>query len=496
MPIDLNWVAANRMSLSAYLPELLLLGTSLVCLLLGAFSSLSRKGPVWIGGAALLVYTTLSGLLIWAPAQTLFSGAIVLDPFGAFFKVLFGIVGMVTLAMVFRSEEFSRVNLSEVTAFILALVVSLSMMAAADDILMMYLALEMVSVLSYIMVGYKRHNRASSEAGLKYILYGAFSSGVMIFGLSYLFGLTGSTDLPSIAAYFASAGGMAQAPILFFALLCVMTGFGYKIAVFPTQMWCPDVYEGAALPITAFLSVGPKAAGFAMVLRFFSTTFGLHNGAGIPIYEFINWHMVLALIAAVTMTFGNLAALPQKNLKRLMAYSSIAQAGYLLMGFSAQSGEGVQAVLFYLATYLLMNFGAFLVILLVRNRLGTEDLDGYRGLGWRTPFLAASMTIFLFSLTGLPPLAGFIGKYFLFAAVIQQGNYWLAGLAAVNTVISLFYYARIIRAMWLESPLDSSPVPSSGGAVVFVSLLAVPTVVLGVYWAPLLRLAERSLFGL
>ncbi|MFH1018406.1 MAG: NADH-quinone oxidoreductase subunit N [Pseudomonadota bacterium] len=496
MPINLSWVVHNGKSLAAYLPELVLLGTSLICLLLGPFSSLSRKGPVLVGAAALTVFTVLSGALAGAPVQILFSGAIALDPFAAFFKVFFGIVGLVTLAMVYRADEFKEVNLAEVTAFILALVVSLSMMAAADDILMMYLALEMVSVLSYIMVGYKKHNRASSEAGLKYILYGAFSSGVMVFGLSYLFGLTGSTDLPSIASHFAGLKGVSEAPVLFFALLLIMTGFGYKIATFPTQMWCPDVYEGAAVPITAFLSVGPKAAGFAMTLRFLFTTFGLRDGSGVHIYEAINWQLVLGLIAAVTMTFGNLAALPQRNLKRLMAYSSIGHAGYLLMGLSAQTAQGVQAVLFYLVTYLLMNFGVFLVILLVGNHLHTEELDGYRGLGWRTPFLAASLTVFLFSLTGLPPFAGFVGKYFLFAAVIQQGNYWLAALAAVNTVISLFYYARIIRAIWLETPLNPAHVAVSAGAVLFTTLLSAPTLLLGVYWTPLLRWTEHSLLGL
>jgi NADH-quinone oxidoreductase subunit N len=307
--------------------------------------------------------------------------------------------------------------------------------------------------------------------------------------------MTGSTDLPAIASYFANLKGISDAPVLLFSLLCIMIGFGYKIAAFPTQMWCPDVYEGAALPITAFLSVGPKAAGFAMALRFFFVAFGIRAGEGVPIFEFINWHLVLALIAAVTMTFGNLAALPQRNLKRLMAYSSIAHAGYLLMAFSAQSIEGVQAILFYLVTYLLMNFGAFLVILLVGNRLGTEEIDGYRGLGWRTPFLAAMLTVFLFSLTGLPPFAGFVGKYFLFAAVIKQGNYWLAVVAAVNTVISLFYYARIIRAMWMDNPLDPSPIRVGGGAVFFVALLAVPTLALGIWWEPLLNFAHRSIAG-
>jgi NADH-quinone oxidoreductase subunit N len=494
--MNLSWIVQNRQSMAAFLPEIVLTVASLFALMLGAYRPASRKLVVFLGAASLIAYGVLSlPLATLSESPILFSGAIKADPFFLFFKLLFVAVGCITLFFILRSDEFTEVPLAEVIAFLLALTLSLSMMAASNDILMMYLSLEMVSVMSYILVGYKKHSRRSSEAGLKYVLYGSFASGVMIYGLSCLYGLTGSTDLHEIGKYFAGLTGISTAPVVLFSLLCIMMGLGFKIATFPTQMWCPDVYEGASLPVTAFLSVGPKAAGFAMTIRFFVTTFGVRDGQGVEIFQFINWQLVLAILAAATMSIGNLAACSQKNLKRLLAYSSIAHAGYLLMAFSALSTEGVQAILFYLVTYLLMNFGAFFIVLLVANQLGTEEIDGYRGLGWRAPFLGVALTIFLFSLTGLPPFAGFIGKVFLFGAVVKQGNYWLAAIAAVNTVISLFYYARIIKAMYLQNPLDESAVTVPVVSRFAVAVLVVPTIILGIFWEPLSRLVDWSVAG-
>ncbi len=494
----MNWIVANRISMEAFVPEILLLGTSLLILMMGAFCSGARKSVAWISLISLFAYVCLSFRLLTNESnpQMLFSGAISLDSFAIFFKIFFGFVSAFTLVFLLRSSEMKDYSLAEVSSFLLTLTVGMSMMAASMDLLMMFLSLEMVSVLSYILVGYKRKDRVSSEAGLKYILYGAVASGIMVFGLSYLFGLVGSTDLVHLKTYFQNLEGISEAPVVLFALLCTMMGLGYKIATFPSQMWCPDVYQGAPLPVTTFLSVGPKAAGFAMLLRFFYTAFQVHDGKGVEIFEFIKWNTVVTVLAAVTMTIGNLAAIPQRNLKRLMAYSSIAHAGYLLMGFAALSTAGAQAILFYLMTYFLMNFGVFFIILIVSNQLGSEEIDAYRGLGWRSPVMGTALVIFLASLTGLPPFAGFIGKFYIFSAVIDEGLYVLAVIGVINTVISLFYYFRIVKIMYFETPLDESPLPVIGLYRTVILCLAIPTVIVGVYWKPLWDFAAQSVISL
>lgn len=489
----MNWIVDNRQSLAAFLPELVLIGAALVTLLMGAFIPKARRSVFWISIFSLLAYIALSfHLLSFTGPRTLFSGSIAVDPFAIFFKIFFGIVTTFIIIFSVRSKEFEGYSLAELISFLLTITLGMSMMAASRDLLMMFLSLEIVSVLSYVLVGYKVRNRPSSEAGLKYILYGAVASGIMVFGFSYLFGMVGSTDLGDIANYFRNLHGTETASLVLFALLCTWMGLGYKMATFPSQMWCPDVYEGAPLPVTTFLSVGPKAAGFAMTIRFFFTAFSVSGGKGVEIFEHLHWGTLIAILAAITMTIGNLAAIPQRNLKRLMAYSSIAHAGYMLMALSTFSSGGVQSILFYLITYLLMNLGAFFVILVVSNQLGTEEIEGYRGLGWRSPVLSVMLVIFLCSLTGLPPFAGFIGKLYLFSAVIDRGMYWLACVAAINTVISLFFYFRIVKTMFLESPLDETRVPVGAFYQGVLLALAIPTLLLGIYWKPIWLFAAAS----
>jgi len=287
-----------------------------------------------------------------------------------------------------------------------------------------------------------------------------------------------------------------SAPTLIVVLLLILAGLGYKVAAVPFHFWCPDVYEGAPTAVTAFLSVGPKAAGFAVLIRFLDGLFlqGTAGGASVP------WRAVLAILCVATMTWGNLAALSQQNLKRLLAYSSIAHAGYLLMGVTLGGAAGAQAVLFYLAVYLFMNLGAFACVIAIEERLGIADVAGCRGLGRRFPFLAAAMTIFLLSLTGIPPVSGFAGKLMLFQALVGARAWpWiaLAVIGVLNSVVSLVYYARIIKAMYIEeAPADAPPeapdtaVPAYYGALVGLCLL--PTVVLGVWFGPLLEWTRRA----
>jgi NADH-quinone oxidoreductase subunit N len=278
------------------------------------------------------------------------------------------------------------------------------------------------------------------------------------------------------------------------AAVMVAVGFGYKIAAVPFHMWSPDVYEGAPTPATAFFSVGPKAAGFAVLVRFYYTVFAAADpGAGLwRLTSAVDWPFLFAALSALTMTVGNLVAIKQSNVKRLLAYSSIAHAGYMMMGFVLLSPAGIGAILFYLVVYLFMNLGAFYVVVLVSNATRGEEISDFTGLGSRAPFAAVVFAIFLFSLTGIPPFSGFIGKVYLFAEVINRGVYWLAVVAALNSVVSLYYYARIVRAMFLVEPKDASvlPIPAASGAMLF--LLAAPTLILGIYWAPVARIAADS----
>jgi len=370
------------------------------------------------------------------------------------------------------------------------------LMASAGNLLMAYLALEFVSLTSYVLTGFLRHNRRSGEAALKYLIYGGVASGAMIYGMSWIFGLTGSMDYAQIAEAL-SGLDPASRGALFVGLLLVLSGLGYKIAIVPFHMWAPDVYTGAPLPVTTFLAVGSKAAGFAMLLRFFN--FGVTAEgpsaalADIPIVP------LLSLLSAATMTVGNLAALGQTNVKRLLAYSSISHAGYALLGVVVFRHVGVQAVLLYLAVYYLMNLGAFWVVMLIANQTGREDLDAYRGLAWRGgAFPAVAFAVFLFSLAGLPPLAGFVGKFYVFAAGIQGGLYWLVLIAVLNSVVSLYYYARVVKAMFLDQPVAGDPqLVFRAGDLGVVGVLSLCTMYLGVRFGWLLERVDeaRRVFG-
>jgi NADH-quinone oxidoreductase subunit N len=339
-----------------------------------------------------------------------------------------------------------------------------------------------------------RRDRRAGEAALKYLIFGGVASGAMIYGMSWIYGLTGSMEYAQINA--ALAAGHYHPLPLFVALMLVFAGFGYKIAAVPFHMWAPDVYTGAPIPFTAFLAVGSKAAGFGLLIRFFYPALS-HTADGQMSWTYVagvDWPQIILVIAMVTMTLGNLAALHQQNLKRLLAYSGIAHAGYILMGFVVLSHEGLRAMLFYLVVYYLMNLGAFWVVMVVANATGEEELDAYRGLAWRGGAVpAVALAIFLFSLTGLPPLAGFIGKFYLFAAVVKAKLYLLALVGVLNSVVSLYYYVRVVRAMFLDAPPERAPAitldPFNGGAI---ALLCLFTLYFGIFFGGLADLAGAS----
>ena len=505
----------NLSSLRFFWPESVLTVATLAMFVQDLFV---RKSPRRVASLTVagVFWIALTGVALWLTPWgnfALFGGLIQHDNLRVFFGWLFLAAALLTVVIVPKSAQVSPARLGEFIALLFALVLGMFLMASATDLLMIYLSVETVSLVSYVLTSFRRADRKANEAALKYVIYGGVASGVMLYGMSILYGLFGTTHVTGeggIGAQLADVtsrlflahafGGQPAAQLaLVVAVVFVLAGVGYKIASVPFHMWCPDVYEGAPTPFTAFLSVGPKAAGFAVAIRFFFAAFErqVPGGGYAPATE-LPWPAIIGIISAITMTLGNLTAIVQSNLKRLLAYSSIAHAGYLLMGLAAASAAGVQSILVYLIVYVLMNVGAFLVVIAVARVTGGEQISDFRGLGSRAPIAALALTIFLFSLTGIPPFAGFAGKYLIFAAVVQRGGFWyvlLAVIGVLNSAVSLFYYARIIKAMFLEEPLEERPLSVPGIYTGVLVALAVPVIVLGVYWAPLVRWAAAAFAG-
>jgi NADH-quinone oxidoreductase subunit N len=479
-------------SLGYILPELILVATILAVFIADlVVTDKDRVGELALAGVALSLFAV--SRLVGVPDGWLFGKMIVQDPFTLFFKVIFALAALAAIWMSLGSKEITT-NQGEYYGILVSSTLGMYFMSSSSNLLMAYLSLEFVSLTSYVLTGYLRHDRRSGEAALKYLIYGGVASGTMIYGMSWIFGLTGSMDFAQINT--ALMHGDPHRLAVFIAVLLTLAGFGYKVAAAPFHMWVPDVYTGAPIPIAAFLSVGSKAAGFSLLIRFFYPALS-HLGVG-GTWDFlpgVDWPHLVLVLCMVTMTVGNLTALSQRNLKRLLAYSSIAHAGYMLMGFVVLSNEGLRAMMFYMVIYYLMNIGAFLVVMIVANSTGREDIEGYRGLAWRGGAApAVALAIFLFSLTGLPPLAGFVGKFYLFAAVIRQHFYFLALVGVINSVISLYYYARVVRTMFLDFPEgNEAPVTVSLHNGTLMWGLCAATVVLGIYWAPIIALADRSL---
>ncbi len=481
------------------LPEIVLTGALFAVLLLDLMlRQHAHRGAILLATACLgLAAAGLAIAGVPVGQQPLFYGMLVADGFALFVKGLVIAAALVGVIIAALSPEVRRNQYGEYLILILCLTLGMSLLAGAQNLLMLYLALELVSLPSYILAGFRHGDRKSSEAALKYVIFGAAASGLMLYGFSLLYGLAGTLDLPGIGEAVVArgfAGGVDAQLLVVIAVLLSVAGFAFKVAAVPFHMWCPDVYEGAPTPFVAFLSVAPKAAGFAALLRFFLVGFG--QPAGFPAAGEFPWPLVLGVLAMATMTVGNFAAIGQDNVKRLLAYSSIAHAGYLLMAAAVGSPLAVRGILLYLPIYLLMNMGAFMVVMAVRERTGSESIEAYKGLGSRAPYLAVVMAIFLFSLTGIPPFAGFIGKFFLFAAALQTKSpffYVVAVVGVLNSVVSLYYYARIVRACFLEKPTDDAgPLFVGSPARAMMGVLAVPTLVLGIWWGPLLSVVEKA----
>ena len=488
--------------LRLFYPELVLTVTFVVAILADL---VFRRTPLVVASVTLCGLVVTGGFVLdQAGIEALiFGNMLAVDPFAFFFKLVIVLSAILIVVFSLSSTELQTPGrkLGEYYSLLCGLTLGMVLMAGASNLLMMYLAVELSSISSYILSGYTREAPDSSEAALKYVIYGALSSGLMLYGISILYGLTGSLDIYAINHVLAK-GGINDVTLLIAGALA-LAGFGYKISAVPFHFWTPDVYEGAPITITAFLSVASKAGGFALLVRFFKVTFLDPNITGLAggvwaVLQGVEWPQIVAAISVLTMTLGNLVAIWQNNMKRLLAYSSIAHAGYMLMGVVVLSNDGLAAILIYFVVYLFMNLGAFYVVMLVANVTGSEDIEDYSGLGSRAPFIAFSLAVFLLSLTGIPPTAGFVGKLYLFAALLNNDWIWLAIVGALNTVVSLYYYVRVFRNMYLR-PLDRPAEQLGFGRlqVATVFVLLVPTILLGLYFAPLVELAQASvkIFG-
>ncbi|MEI6652294.1 MAG: NADH-quinone oxidoreductase subunit N [Chlorobiaceae bacterium] len=495
-------IASLKASVGFFIPEIYL---SLLFMLLIVIDLVAKGKKNNLLSVATLIGLAGSLFFIYQqhslPAGEFFFGMYVLDEFALFFKYFFVLSGMLAVIVTMADEQFDREvkSMGEYYALIVAMVIGMIMMASSADLLMIFLSMELVSFTAYILTGYFKRNARSSEAALKYLVYGAVSSGLMVYGFSLIYGLTAQTNLLKISAELATHG--YDPLVMIFSTLLILAGFGYKIGAVPFHFWSPDVYEGAPTPITAYLSVASKAAGVALLMRFFYIAVP-HDGHPYEDIMGIDWLSLLILVSVASMIYGNVVALWQKNVKRLLAYSSIAHAGYLLLGIIVMDKVGTQATLLYLLSYFLMNFGAFYVVILIANKTGSENLDDYRGLGRRMPLAGAALTVFLISLVGLPPTFGFIGKLMIFLALLDKGSIyiWLALIGIMTSVISLYYYMLIPLNMYLRESTQHDEKEMSTGmpAQIIMALLMILTIYFGLFFAPLSDFAQYSsaMFGI
>ena len=451
------------------LPELILAGGALLVLVVDVLAP--RRDNLLYAVSLLTVIVSGGVALSFAGVDTLAArGLLAIDGFALFFKLLFLTSAAITLLM---SSSYLRVEGThggEYCFLILCATLGMMFMASGVDLITLFIGLETMAVSFYVLVGFLKPSRRSNEAAVKYFLLGAFSLGILLYGMSLLYGVTGTTNLQEIAIAIAEQERTLLLPL---GLILVAAGMGFKIAAVPFHMWAPDVYEGAPTPVTAFLSVGSKAASFAMLLRILVE--GLPSLAP-------DWQILFYALAVVTMTVGNLAAITQTNLKRMLAYSSIAHAGYVLIGIVAATERGVTAALVYLWIYLFMQLGAFAVVTLLRRRdIIGDELKDISGLYFRNPAVAVAMLAFMLSLGGIPPTAGFMGKVWVFGAAIQAGFVWLAVIGVVNSAISLFYYIRVIVFMWIKEETVGSAIRVNPAMAVALTVAFIGTVLFGIY---------------
>jgi NADH-quinone oxidoreductase subunit N len=463
------------------IPELVLTGGALLLLIADVLLPRAQRGALaWV--TLLVLGATMVSLLPFTSTRVeVAHGLLAVDQFALFFKVLFLGAAGITVLMSIPYLKVEGASPGEYYFLILCATLGMMVMAGGIDLISIFIGLETMAVSFYILAGFIKPSQRSNEAAVKYFLLGAFSLGILLYGMSLMYGLSGTTNLRVMAAAFR---GQEHDPRLVLAVILLVAGVGFKIAAVPFHMWAPDVYEGAPTPVTAFLSVGSKAASFAMLIRIFVE--------GLPAMS-ADWQLLFWVLSVATMTAGNIAAVTQSNIKRMLAYSSIAHAGYLLVGVVAGTSRGITAMLVYLFIYSFMQLGAFAVVVLLRRAdvIG-DELKDFSGLSFRNPFAAFAMLVFMLSLGGIPPTAGFMGKLWLFGAAVDAHYNWLAAIMALNSVVSLYYYVRIVVFMYLKKETAGSTPRLTPALGLVLGVAVLGTIFLGVYPRLLFELADAS----
>jgi NADH-quinone oxidoreductase subunit N len=484
---NLVQMAIQNVNMAAVMPPLVLSCFGMALLMISVFSRRGATSHVaWISVVALVVTGAVS-VAYWNNPQFGFTGAVALDNYATFFNITFLLAAALTILM---SDEYLKREgypIGEYYPLILFTTAGAMLMASGTDMMTIFLGLEVLSISLYVLAGLFRGQLRSNEAGLKYFLLGAFSTGFLLYGMALLYGVSGTTNIADMGMYLSAHPALLTNPMTVAGMLLMSVGFLFKIAIVPFHMWAPDVYEGAPTPITAFMSAGPKAAAFAAFVRIFVLALGGMQD---------QWTSLLWVLAVLTMTVGNILAIYQTNLKRMLAYSSIAHAGYALVGLVAANQIGISGILFYLLAYTFMNIGAF-AILVLAGKKGEENLtlEGFSGFGYKRPFLGVAMTIFLLSLMGIPPTAGFAGKFYIFAGAVEAGYIWLVVLGVLNSAISLYYYLRIMVYMYFRDPSeDYAWVSMNTGAMISIVVAIIGVFYLGILPGTVMEMARLAIF--
>jgi NADH-quinone oxidoreductase subunit N len=470
-------------------PEIDLISLAPV-LVLSVFTMLVMLIDLFVGkNKSVLVFVALTGLLLTAVSSfaktdwpvSSFGGSYVVDHMSVFFTMIFCLSSGLAILLSVDYNKRENIRVGEYYSLIMFCTVGMIILASSTDLIMIFLGIEIVSLCLYVLAGIRRGDTRSNEAALKYFLLGAFATGFLLYGMTLLYGATGTTKLAGIAEALSHAEVLSQ-PILMMGVVLLIAGFGFKVASVPFHMWTPDVYQGAPTPVTAFMAVGPKAAAFAAFFRVFTTA--------MPELA-PTWEVLLSIIAVTTMFVGNLGAIMQTNIKRLLAYSSISHAGYILIAIIAKGSLATSALLFYMLSYTFMTFGAFSIVILL-GRAGKEnlELEDYSGLGFKAPLLGLAMSVFLLSLGGLPPLAGFVAKFYIFQAALNEGYVTLVVLAALNSAISLYYYLKVIVFMYMKEPKGDFQISLTPITLLIIIIGLIGTVQLGLFPGPVISLAH------
>lgn len=486
----------TTINLSAVYPEITLALFSFLILLMQSFKSAGFKdkfGYVSLIGvlASMLLVLTEPSSFDMRSVEYSFNGTWVVDNYSRFFKLIFLLGTGLTILISIKYLENEDMQHGEYYALILFATLGMMIMASGAELITIFLGIELMSLSLYVLAGFTRSRMESNESALKYFLLGSFATGFLLYGIALIYGSTGTTDISAISKSLSAMG--SQSPIVIIGMALLVVGFGFKTASVPFHMWAPDVYEGAPAPITAFMSAGPKAAAFAAFARVFMEALPSLQG---------EWTAVIWIMAVLTMSLGNIIALVQDNIKRMLAYSSIAHAGYVLVAFLAAGQLGIGSILYYMLAYTFMNIGAFAIITVLGGK-GEErvHIQDYRGLGYTHPYAAIAMSLFLFSLAGIPPTGGFMGKFYIFSAAINEGYFGLAIIGVINSVVSVYYYLRVTVAMYMDIPAtakisDAPALVFSPALVLAICISAYGVLSLGIFPSAYVEMVKQSFLAL